>query len=184
MLRKKPKVQVDKAREIVTGSLNAIAPGQYVFIESTAEGREGYFYEMCKEAQAVKKAGKELSAMDFKFHFFPWHRHKANRINSDAIDLPTHMQGYFSQLESVLGHTIESAQKAWYIKRAETQGDDMKREFPSTPEEAFETSNEGLYYGRQIVEARQNDRIRRVYYDVNTPVHTAWDLGYNDSTAI
>jgi hypothetical protein len=37
----------DKAREIITGSLNAIAPGQYVFIESTAEGREGHFYEMC-----------------------------------------------------------------------------------------------------------------------------------------
>lgn len=27
--------------------------------------------------------------------------------------------------------------------------------FPSTPDEAFEVSNEGLYYGRQIVEARQ-----------------------------
>jgi hypothetical protein len=27
----------------------------------------------------------------------------------------------------------------------------MKREFPSTPGEAFESSNEGLYYGRQIV---------------------------------
>ena len=34
----------NKARQIVTGSLNALAPGQYVFIESTAEGREGYFY--------------------------------------------------------------------------------------------------------------------------------------------
>ncbi len=174
----------DKAREIITGSLNALASGQYVFIESTAEGREGYFYEMCREAQAAKDAGKELSNMDFRFHFFPWHGHKAYKISSDAIDLPIHMQGYFSQLESVLGYTIESDQKAWYIKRAETQGDDMKREFPSTPEEAFETSNEGLYYGRQIVEARQNGRIRRVYYDANTPVHTAWDLGYNDSTAI
>ena len=37
---------------IVTGSLNTIAPGQYIFIESTAEGREGYFYEMCRKAQA------------------------------------------------------------------------------------------------------------------------------------
>ena len=42
----------DKAREIITGSLNALAPNQYVFVESTAEGREGYFYQMCKEAQA------------------------------------------------------------------------------------------------------------------------------------
>ena len=70
------------------------------------------------------------------------------------------------------------------VKRSETQGEDMKREFPSTLDEAFETSNEGLYYGRQIVEARQQGRIRKVYYDANVPVHTAWDLGYNDSTAI
>ncbi len=60
----------------------------------------------------------------------------------------------------------------------------MKREFSSTPEEAFESSNEGLYYGRQMVEARQQGRIRGVYYDANVPIHTAWDLGYNDSTAI
>jgi hypothetical protein len=174
----------DKAREIVTGSLNAIAPGQYVFIESTAEGREGYFYEMCKEAQAAKDSGKKLSPLDFSFHFFPWHGHKAYRINSESFNLPLNMQSYFSQLEGILGCSLEPSQKAWYVKRAETQGEDMKREFPSTPEEAFEASNEGFYYGRQIVEARQQGRIRHVYYDANVPVHTAWDLGYNDSTAI
>ena len=38
----------DKAQEIITGSLNTVAPGQYVFIESTAEGRAGYFYDICK----------------------------------------------------------------------------------------------------------------------------------------
>jgi hypothetical protein len=174
----------DKAREIVTGSLNAIAPGQYVFIESTAEGREGYFYEMCKEAQAAKDSGKKLSPLDFRFHFFPWHGHKAYRISSENFNLSSHMQGYFSQLEGALSYQLEFVQKAWYVKRSETQGEDMKREFPSTPDEAFEASNEGLYYGRQIVEARQQGRIRRVYYDANVPVHTAWDLGYNDSTAI
>jgi hypothetical protein len=41
----------------VTGSLNALGAGQYVFIESTAEGREGYFYQMCKESQANKDSG-------------------------------------------------------------------------------------------------------------------------------
>ncbi len=46
----------------------------------------------------------------------------------------------------------------------------MKREFPSTPDEAFEASNEGLYYGKQIIEARQQGRIRNVYYDANVPV--------------
>jgi hypothetical protein len=62
----------DKATEIVTGSLNTVAPGQYIFIESTAEGREGYFFEMCKQAQALQDGGKSLSRLDYKFFFFPW----------------------------------------------------------------------------------------------------------------
>ena len=173
----------DKAREIITGSLNAIAPGQYVFIESTAEGREGYFYEMCKEAQATRDAGKQLSPLDFKFHFFPWYQHRSYQLDLEPQTTPTYTE-YFNALEGQINMKLEPSQRAWYIKRAATQGDDMKREFPSTPEEAFETSNEGLYYGRQIADARKEGRIRHVYYDANVPVHTAWDLGYNDSTAI
>lgn len=174
----------DKACEIITGSLNALAPGQYVFIESTAEGREGYFYQMCKEAQALQDSGKQLSPLDFRFHFLPWHAHKGYRIDSSGVAIPEHYSGYFNALEGVINSRLDEGQRAWYVKRALTQGEDMKREFPSTPEEAFESSNEGLYYGKQIVEARQQGRIRSVYYDANVPVHTAWDLGYNDSTAI
>jgi len=72
----------DKANEIITGSLNTIAPGQYVFIESTAEGREGHFYEMCKQAKALADQEKELSKLDFKFHFFPWWREPEYRIGN------------------------------------------------------------------------------------------------------
>lgn len=174
----------DKAREIITGSLNALAPGQYVFIESTAEGRDGYFYQMCKEAQALQLANKKLTPMDFRFHFFPWWRHTDYRIDSNDISIPNHHSSYFDELENSIGSTLDSKQRAWYAKRALTQGDDMKREFPSTPDEAFEASNEGLYYGKHLTEARQGGRVRSVYYDANVPVHTAWDLGYNDSTAI
>lgn len=173
----------DKAREIVTGALNAIAPGQYVFIESTAEGREGYFYDMCKEAQAGRDEGKQLSPLDFRFHFFPWWLHGDYKLDSE-LQAGHPYTDYFNALENQISAKLEPCQKAWYMKRASTQGDDMKREFPSTPEEAFEVSNEGLYYGKQIAEARKEGRIRRVYYDANVPVHTAWDLGYNDSTAI
>jgi hypothetical protein len=173
----------DKAREIITGALNAIAPGQYVFIESTAEGREGYFYEMCKEAQAARDANKQLSPLDFRFHFFSWWLHKDYKLDSEAqVEHP--YNDYFDALESQINLKLDPFQKAWYMKRASTQGEDMKREFPSTPDEAFEVSNEGLYYGKQITESRKEGRIRRVYYDANVPVHTAWDLGYNDSTAI
>lgn len=174
----------DKAHEIITGSLNTLASGQYVFIESTAKGREGYFYEMCRDAQAIRDSGKKLTPLDFRFHFLPWHAHKSYRIDPSGVPVPKHYSDYFNTLKGSINNHLDEGQRAWYVKRALTQGEDMKREFPSTPEEAFDSTNEGLYYGRQIVEARQQGRIRSVYYDANVSVHTAWDLGYNDSTAI
>ena len=62
----------DKAREVRTGALNTVQAGQIVFIESTAEGREGHFYDLCEEAQAKQRMGTPLTPLDFKFNFFPW----------------------------------------------------------------------------------------------------------------
>jgi predicted ABC-type ATPase len=42
----------DKAREVRTGALNTLQAGQVVFIESTAEGKEGHFFELCEAGQA------------------------------------------------------------------------------------------------------------------------------------
>jgi hypothetical protein len=43
------------------------------------------------------------------------------------------------------GIALTRAQMAWYQKKADTQLEDLRREFPSTPEEAFEASVEGAY---------------------------------------
>jgi hypothetical protein len=172
----------DKAEEIITGSLNTIAPGQYIFIESTAEGREGYFYEMCKKAQAQASQGVELSKLDFKFHFFPWWGDKNYRIGSQ-VAMSQEALDYFTSLDS-RGIALDAEQKYWYAARHATQGDDMLREYPSTPEEAWESAIDGSYYAKQMSLARIEKRIGRIYYDETIPVHTAWDLGYNDSTAI
>jgi hypothetical protein len=42
---------------------------EYVFIESTDEGQEGYFYQMCKEEQPNHDGCKKLSQFDFRFLF-------------------------------------------------------------------------------------------------------------------
>ncbi len=172
----------DKAQEIITGSLNTVAPGQYVFIESTAEGRSGYFYDICKRAQQNKEAKTSLSKLDFKFHFFPWYGEPSYRIGSCFAVVPE-MQKYFDHLLS-LGIKIDEEQKNWYIAREVTQKDDMRREYPSTPEESWEVTNEGLYYSKQMTMARSDKRIGNIPYDESLPVYTAWDLGYNDSNAI
>lgn len=41
----------DKAQEIVTGAFEAVGLGNQVTLESTAEGREGYFHDYCATAQ-------------------------------------------------------------------------------------------------------------------------------------
>ena len=99
----------DKAREIITGSLNALALGQYVFIESTAEGREDYFYQMCKEAQAIQDSGKKLSPLDFRFHFLPWHAHKGYRIDSGNVAVSKHYSDYFNALEGVINSQLDES---------------------------------------------------------------------------
>lgn len=48
----------------------------------------------------------------------------------------------------------------------------------------FEASIPGAYYSDQVKLAREQKRIGKVDYDPDLLVHTAWDLGYDDATAI
>jgi hypothetical protein len=49
---------------------------------------------------------------------------------------------------------------------------------------SFTAAIVGAYYGKLIAGLDDEGRITRVPYDPAYPVHTAWDLGVNDSTAI
>ena len=170
----------DKANEIVTGSLNTVAPGQYIFIESTAEGRDGYFYDICKRAQSMRM--NDLSKLDFKFHFFPWWKEPVYRSGS-TMAISQDLADYFDHLKN-LNIKLDDDQRHWYAIKHATQQENMRREFPSTPEESWEVSNEGFYYGKQMSIARAQKRVGLIPYDDQLPVFTAWDLGYNDSTSI
>lgn len=48
----------------------------------------------------------------------------------------------------------------------------------------FESAILGAYYGKEMRQLTDQGRIRDVEYDPLFPVHTAWDLGYSDDTAI
>jgi len=49
---------------------------------------------------------------------------------------------------------------------------------------SFEAAILGAYYGQEMRRITDLDRITTVDYDPMFPCHTAWDLGFNDSTAI
>lgn len=57
-------------------------------------------------------------------------------------------------------------------------------EFAQEFECSFNGSTQGSYYGSEMSAARREGRIRNVPYDPAIPVHTAWDLGISDETAI
>lgn len=48
----------------------------------------------------------------------------------------------------------------------------------------FESAIIGAYYGKEMRQLTDLGRITDVEYDPMFPVHTAWDLGYSDDTAI
>ena len=49
---------------------------------------------------------------------------------------------------------------------------------------SFKVPIQGAYYGTLLMQARETKRIGNVPYDPMIPVHTYWDLGVGDSTAI
>ena len=163
----------DKAKEIITGSLNTVAAGQFVFIESTAEGSWGDFYNLCMTA--MSHAGS-LTKLDFKFFFFPWWKHPDYQLDED-VEIPPEMDEYFRTLEQQGVTVLSSARKAWYVKKAQTQKTDMKQEYPSTPEEAFEQISELAVYGKEIGRVLKDGRLMDLPVNPSVPVDVFFDLG-------
>lgn len=172
-----------RAQEVVTGALNAIEPGQIVVIESTAEGSEGPFYEMTMRALRQQQAKAPLTMMDYKLHFYSWWDAKEYEMDPRGVIITDKEHDYFDALEGKLNRPISMRKRAWYVKKAESQGDKMLQEFPSTVEEAFNKSMEGCYYTNQLAAMRRQGRICNVPV-LAAPVNTFWDVGNGDFTAI
>lgn len=169
----------EKSQEIKSGTLNSVSGDGIVFIESTAEGMGGLFYDMVQEA----KNNKNPSKLDFKLFFFPWWKEKSYALEED-ITIPERLERYFAKLKEEHGIELSHAQKVWYYKKEREQGDAMKKEFPSYVDEAFEQSTEGVVYQRQLANAYNSERIGAFNLRTDLPVYTVWDLGYGDNTAI
>lgn len=174
----------DVAKEIVTGSLNTVSSDQIIAIESTAEGREGYFYDFAKTAEQLADSGARLSTMQQRFFFFPWYDEPSYREKNIGIIVSKETNEYLDRIELERQRKIDEEQRRWYEMKLRIVGDAMKQEYPSTPKEAFESANEGLYYGSQFTKIRASGQICRVPYDDSSVVHTAWDIGLDDYTSI
>lgn len=178
----------DRAAEVLTGSIPAVAPSGVIFIESTAEGREGAFFEMSEKARKVKESGRKLTPKDYKFNFYPWWGATEYRVPLDNVVITQKDHDYFDSIEARMGCSIDINQRAWWIATRDNdfsgQSERMWQEYPSTPEEAFQRSTEGCYYTVQMTRLRKEGRICDVPHTPGVPVNTFWDIGSGDGTAI
>ncbi len=175
-----------KAKEIVTGAFNAVEAGQFIAVESTAEGQGGAYHDMVMEAKRNAELQRPLTALDFKLHFFPWFddpNYALSANDTAKVTLTDEQDRYFDLLSHKHGIELSPAQEAWYVKKQATQRDEMKREYPATVEEAFEASIEGAFYSDQMQRVRMEQRICRIPNET-VPVDTFWDLGVNDDMCI
>ena len=113
------------------------------------------------------------------------------------LGTPAGHNHFFDLLETAKSE-LENKSDDWYFKickASETgivkEGELEAARIQMTPEQyeqeyecSFTAAIIGAYYGKLLADAEDNGRITRVPYDPMYPVHTAWDLGVNDSTAI
>jgi hypothetical protein len=178
-----------KAKEIITGAIQAVAKGQIITIESTAEGRSGYFFDMSQDAINRELQGLGFGPLDFKLFFYSWWEHPKyvlteQEIKDSAIVFTTQDHEYFESIEAQCKTKLSKGQRAWYVAKRRLLGDDIKQEYPSTVDEAFEATVQGAYFTEQFRYLRKEDRIGVVPIAEGVEVNTYWDLGMNDITAI
>src|SRR5262245_63218024 len=89
-----------RSKEIRTGAFGTVHKGSLVFVESTAEGAAGDFFDLVQDADSALRMGKVLSPQEFKLTFLPWYEQDAYRDDPAHVVIPKELGEYFDQLEA------------------------------------------------------------------------------------
>ena len=98
----------------------------------------------------------------------------------DLMCMAKRTPGWYSETLSVTDTGVLTEEEIDKIRSEGVSEELIQQEFYCS----FNRGVEGSYYGKLIEMARTDKRICNVSYETRSPVHTAWDLGYADSTAI
>ena len=156
----------EKERELVSGTLQS-GYNCIITLESTSEGKGGFFYNTCQRAERLKLSGKPLTDLDYAFHFYPWYIHPESVLPSEQVDLRLinlpEWRLYFERECS--GIELSPEQKMWYIKKREEMDDvnRMFKEYPSNSAEAFKSAIQGAYFYDQLNVLYEDGRLLEGY---------------------
>ena len=167
-----------RAREVKTGTLQALARGMTGIIESTAEGTN-QFKEMWDAAEVALSSGS-MSQKDFYPVFLSW---LEDPDCLEAVDQPIdhETEVYFAKLEAELKIKLSRMQKNFWVVQHRELGGDVLQEYPATAAEAFTASRDGTYWNRMFQElVVRRGRVVNDLHDPNLPVDVYIDIGVED----
>ena len=182
--------RTSKIREdaIINGSFPAVH-GR-IFVESTARGSSGGFYDMCHQALDQKafadNRGIALHESQFYLYFMAWWQYEANRAYGE-IQIEPELNDYFLHLQKSNGIYLDEAQRKWYasVWNNVNRRKKIKQEYPSTFEECWEDTLEGVVFDQEIRDVREQYRIvDNLPIDKTEPFIVTFDLGYRDQTSL
>jgi len=172
----------EKAEELNTGAFEAVSTNSSISIESTAEGKGGLFYEMWQRAELrLKLVGEEgLTPLDFYPIFLSW-TDDPDCSMAEYYEATKEDRLYFTKVEKDLDIVLTQEQKNWAAAKRSRLGGKFDQEYPYSPKAAFDVPVEGTYY---LNEYKTLNIQEQELYDPNLLVHSAMDLGMNDTFSI
>lgn len=98
----------------------------------------------------------------------------------DLVQMAKNNKDWFCQILSIDDTHVLSDQDMQEEKDSGMSEEMIQQEYYCS----FSRGVDGTYYGRLLDKAQNESRICNVSYEPRSPVHTAWDLGFGDSTSI
>jgi len=161
-----------RSREIRTGTFPAARLGRRVSETTWYGGKSGDLWELVKPIMDGNPNAEGI------IYFFPWHTDpQAVRFGGQVT---SDIEEYFRSLAEKVGKTFTREQKLWYAAKKVEQGMWVKREYPSTLDEALSVPMAGTIYGEELDLMREQKRICEFKAETKYPACTFWDIGCSD----
>jgi len=166
-LAKQVIVAPQKANEFITGTLPAIPMDGRLFIESTANGMAGYFYDTFMSGWKKKEnITKDMSRAQPYPLFYNW---QWDEMDMGMIEepIPTHLMDETPDIkwkEYQEEHGLSDIEITYYYLKWKSLGEDihkLQQEYPTTPQEAFGSS--GMTYLSQAKLFKHKQELREPY---------------------
>ena len=173
-----------KVPDIMEGTIPAVPTTGRIDVESTSQGASGEFFDIFTEAW---ERGAPKSPVEWKAHFYnwTWDDEELNKITR-AIPFNEMQQGEKFR-EYANKHNLSDIQITYYYYKwlsLNRKWNSLKREYPTTPQEAFDAISEGTFYGEMIGMMQENGQIGVYPFDRALKVHTVWDLGVGKNLVV